>query len=119
METMIRNKVQLLGNLGRDPELKEFESGKRCSQMSVATSERFTFGDGQTKDDVQWHRVVAWGRTAEQAMEQLRKGSRVSLEGRLVHRSYETKEGGKRYITEVVMDRFQVVEPRTAEATNA
>ena len=108
--TMQKNRVQLMGNLGKDPELKEFEGGKRLVRISVATTERFTFGGGDTKEDTQWHNVIAWGKTAELAAQQLRKGSRVSLEGRLVHRSYEGKDGQKRYSTEVVMSQFQLVE---------
>lgn len=110
METMVKNRVQLLGNLGRDPELKEFEGGKRRLRMTLATNEKFEYSTGQSKEDTQWHSVVAWGRTAEQAAEVLKKGSFVSIEGRLVHRNYEDKEGQKRYVTEVVMTQFQVVE---------
>ena len=118
METMIKNRVQLMGNLGKDPEVREFDGGKRMARFSLATNERFTFGDGQAKEDTQWHGVVAWGRVAEQVSQQLRKGARITMEGRLVHRSYETKEGQKRYITEVVMNSFQVVE-NTVEAAQA
>ena len=114
--TMQKNRVQLMGNLGRDPEVKEFEGGKRLMRMSVATTELFTFGGG-TKEDTQWHNVIAWGKTAELAVQQLRKGSRVSLEGRLVHRTYETKDGQKRYSTEVVMSQFQVIEKQEVVAS--
>lgn len=118
MEKMIKNRVQLIGNLGKDPDVREFEGGKKMARFSVATNERFAYGDGQFKEDTQWHGIVAWGRVAEQAAQQLRKGVRISLEGRLVHRSYETKDGQKRYITEVVMNSFQVAEStvETAEA---
>jgi len=110
MEKMIKNRVQLMGNLGKDPDVREFEGGKKMARFSMATNERFAYGDGQFKEDTQWHGIVAWGRLAEQVSQQLQKGARISLEGRLVHRSYETKEGQKRYITEVVMNSFQVVE---------
>ena len=118
MEEKITNRVLLMGNLGKDPEVKELQGGKRLARFSVATNERFSYGDGQTKEDTQWHSVIAWGRTAEQVARQLRKGSRLSLEGRLVHRVYETKEGQKRYVTEVVMNSFALEGPReeTAEA---
>ena len=109
-EKMIRNRVQLMGNLGKDPELREFDGGKKKVRFSVATNERFMYGDGQFKEDVQWHGVVAWGKLAQQAAEQLRKGSRISLEGRLVHGSYEGEDGQKRYFTEVVMNSFQLSE---------
>lgn len=118
MEKMIRNRVQLMGNLGKDPDVREFEGGKKMARFSLATNERFAYGDGQFKDDTQWHGIVAWGRVADQVSQQLEKGARISMEGRLVHRSYETKEGQKRYITEVVMNSFQVMEStvETAEA---
>ncbi|MBK8581798.1 MAG: single-stranded DNA-binding protein [Flavobacteriales bacterium] len=109
MEPVIKNRVQLTGNLGKDPAVREFEGGKRMARFSVATNERFTYGDGQTKEDTQWHNVAAWGRVAEQAIEQLRKGSRITLEGRLVHSVYE-KDGQKRYSTDVVLNSFQLVE---------
>ncbi|MCB0772064.1 MAG: single-stranded DNA-binding protein [Flavobacteriales bacterium] len=117
-EKLIRNRVQLMGNLGKDPEVREFEGGKKRARFSLATNERFPYGDGQFKEDTQWHDVVAWGRTAEQVA-QLRKGSRIAMEGRLVHRTYETKEGQKRYITEVVLNTFQSVEAATEVAAGA
>lgn len=119
MEKIIKNRVQLMGNLGKDPDVREFQGGKRLARLSVATNERFNFGDGQAKDDTQWHDVIAWGRTAEEVAKQLHKGSRVSLEGRLVHRVYETKEGQKRYITEVVMNSFEVIAAQAEELDTA
>lgn len=107
---MIRNRVQLMGNLGKDPDVREFEGGKKMARFSLATNERFAYGDGQFKEDTQWHGIVAWGRTATQVEQQLKKGSRITMEGRLVHRSYETKDGQKRYITEVVMNSFEADE---------
>ena len=115
---MIKNRVQLMGNLGKDPAVREFDGGKRMVRFSVATNERFTFGDGQTKDDTQWHNVVAWGKVAEQAAQQLHKGSKVALEGRLVHSVWE-KDGQKRYNTEVVVSGFQLVEEKAEVAEAA
>lgn len=106
---MITNRVQLTGNLGKDPEVREFEGGKRKAWFSIATSEQFSFGNGNTKDDTQWHNVVAWGKSAEEVMSALKKGIRISLEGRLVHGSYLAKDGQKRYYTEVVLSRFEVM----------
>ncbi len=114
METTITNRVQLMGNLGKDPEVREFEGGKRKAWFSIATSEQFSFGNGNSKEDTQWHNVVAWGKSADEVMQALKKGSRISLEGRLVHGSYQGKDGQKRYFTEVVMNQFQVME-RKAE----
>lgn len=114
METMTVNRVQLMGNLGKDPELREFEGGKKRARFSLATTEHFNFGNGNSKEDTRWHQVTAWGRQADDVMQSLKKGSRITLEGRLVHGSYETKDGQKRYFTEVVLNQFQPVE-RKAE----
>lgn len=113
---MLRNRVQLMGNLGGDPQVKEFEGGKRKVSLSIATNERWDFGQGNIKEDTQWHKVVAWGKVAEQAFQFLRKGSQISLEGRLIHRVYEDKDGQKRYFTEVVMSSFQLIEKPVAVA---
>lgn len=115
MNTM-KNLVQLIGNLGNDPEIKEVSGGRRMARMSVATSESYTNKSGERITDTQWHTVVAWGTTAEAVERLLRKGSPIALEGRLVHRSYETKEGVKRYITEVVLNDFQLLQPRPEAA---
>ena len=113
---MQRNRVQLMGNLGRDPEVKEFEGGKRRVTFSIATNERWDFGQGNIKDDTQWHKVACWAKVAEQASQMLRKGSQISLEGRLIHRTYEDKDGKKCYFTEVVMSSFQLIEKQVAVA---
>lgn len=118
MNTM-KNLVQLIGNLGNDPEIKEVSGGRRMARMSVATSESYTNKSGERITDTQWHTVVAWGQTAEMAERLLRKGSPVMLEGRLVHRSYEAKDGSKRYITEVVMSNFQLLPNKREEAAAA
>jgi single-strand DNA-binding protein len=79
------------------------------ARISVATNDSYRNASGERVTDTQWHTVVAWGNTAEAVERLLRKGSPVALEGRLVHRSYETKDGSKRYITEVVMNDFQLL----------
>lgn len=111
----LKNKVHLIGNLGFDPEVREIAKGCKVARISVATSDSYRNASGERVTDTQWHTVVAWGTTAEAVERLLRKGSPVALEGRLVHRSYETKDGTKRYITEVVMNDFQVL-PSKAEA---
>ena len=113
METTIINRVQLMGNLGKDPELREFEGGKKRARFSLATTEQFNFGNGNSKEDTQWHQVTAWGKSADDVIGALKKGSRVSIEGRLVHGSYQGKYGQKRYFTEVVMNSFSVLERAT------
>ena len=79
------------------------------ARLSVATNDSYRNASGERVTDTQWHTVVAWGNTAEAVERLLRKGSPIALEGRLVHRSYETKEGVKRYITEVVLNDFQLL----------
>ncbi|MCC6540697.1 MAG: single-stranded DNA-binding protein [Flavobacteriales bacterium] len=105
----LKNKVQLIGNLGFDPEVREIAKGRKVARISVATNDSYRNASGERVTDTQWHTVVAWGNTAEAVERLLRKGSPVALEGRLVHRSYETKDGSKRYITEVVMNDFQLL----------
>lgn len=98
----LRNKVQLIGNLGNDPEIITLESGKKLAKFSVATNESYKNKDGEKIADTQWHNVIAWGKTADIIETYITKGKEVAIEGKLTSRSYETKEGEKRYITEVV-----------------
>jgi len=120
MERSSNNVVELTGNLGRDPEVKEVGKGRKVVHMSVATSESYTNRNGERVTDTQWHTVVGWGDLATKAGEQLRKGSRVNLRGRLVHRNYEGKDGQKRYVSEVVMNEFQLVsKPETEGVSNS
>lgn len=97
----LRNKVQLIGNLGNDPEIINMEGGAKLAKFSIATNETYKNGKGEKVTDTQWHNVVAWGKTAEIAENYLNKGKEVAIEGKLTTRSYETKEGEKRYITEI------------------
>ncbi len=98
----IRNKVQLIGNLGNDPEIINLESGKMLAKFTIATNESYKNNKGEKITDTQWHNIVAWGKTAEIVEKYVTKGKEVAIEGKLTSRSYETKEGEKRYITEVV-----------------
>ena len=97
----LRNKVQLIGNLGQDPEIVNLDNGGKLAKFSVATNEIYKNSKGEKVTDTQWHNVVAWGKTAEIVENYLAKGNEVAVEGKLVHRSYENKEGEKRYITEI------------------
>ena len=99
----LRNKVQLIGNLGADPEVKELTDGKILAKLSIATSDTYKKASGEKVTETQWHNLVAWGKTAEIAGKYLKKGSRVAIEGRLVNRTYEDKKGIKRYVTEIVI----------------
>ena len=97
----LKNKVQLIGNLGQDPEIVNLEGGTKLAKFSIATTDSYKNAKGEKVDDTQWHNIVAWGKTAEIVENYLAKGKQVAIEGKLTHRSYETKEGEKRYITEV------------------
>jgi len=98
----LRNKVQLIGNLGNDPEIITMDSGKKLAKFSIATNESYKNQQGERVTDTQWHNVVAWGKTAEIIEEYVTKGKEVAVEGKLTTRSYDDKEGNKRYTTEVV-----------------
>ena len=98
----LRNKVQLIGNLGNAPEIITLESGKKLAKFSLATNENYKNAKGEKVTDTQWHNIVAWNKTAEIIEKYLEKGNEVAIEGKLTYRSYETKEGDKRYVTEIV-----------------
>ncbi|MCK7591314.1 single-stranded DNA-binding protein [Subsaxibacter sp. CAU 1640] len=100
----LKNKVQLIGNVGNEPEITNLESGKKVAKFSIATNEFYKNLKGEKEQDTQWHNVVAWGKTAEIIEKYVDKGKEVALEGKLTSRSYETKEGEKRYVTEVVVN---------------
>jgi len=98
----LRNKVQLIGNLGNDPEIVTLESGKTLAKFAIATNESYTNNKGEKVTDTQWHNVVAWGKTAQIIEKYVTKGKEVAIEGKLTSRSYDDKDGNKRYITEIV-----------------
>ena len=98
----LRNKVQLIGNLGNDPEIITLESGKKLAKFSIATNESYKNATGEKVTDTQWHNIIAWNKTAEIIEKYVTKGNEIAIEGKLTSRSYETKEGEKKYTTEVV-----------------
>ncbi|MTE26155.1 single-stranded DNA-binding protein [Winogradskyella ouciana] len=98
----LRNKVQLIGNLGKDPEIINLESGKTLAKFSIATNESYKNSQGEKVTDTQWHNIVAWGKTAQIVEKFVTKGKEVAIEGKLTTRSWEDKDGMKRYMTEVV-----------------
>ena len=97
----LRNRVQLIGNLGNDPEIINLDEGGKLAKFAIATNETYKNAKGEKVTDTQWHNVVAWGKTAEIVENYLNKGKEVAVEGKLTTRSYETKDGEKRYITEI------------------
>ena len=98
----LRNKVQLIGNLGNDPEIINLESGKTLAKFAIATNENYKNTNGEKITDTQWHNIVAWGKNAQIIEKYVTKGKEVAIEGKLTSRSYDDKNGNKRYITEVV-----------------
>lgn len=105
----IRNRVQLVGNLGKDVELFNFDSGSKKAIITIATNEYYKNNKGEKVTDTQWHTVVAWGNLAELMASSLEKGNEVVVNGKLSQRSYDDKEGKKRYVTEVVANEFMRV----------
>ncbi len=111
----LRNKVQLIGNLGNAPDVRTTENGKKLAQFNVATSESYRNAKGEKVTETQWHRVVAWGKVAEIAEKYLDKGKEVALEGKLVNRSYTDKEGNKKYITEIQVSELLLLGAKSAQ----
>jgi len=105
------NRVLLIGRLGRDPEVKALPSGRSVANFSLATDEPVKKPDGSWERRAEWHKLVAWGTTAETVGKYFRKGSWMAVEGRLQTREWE-KDGAKRYSTEVVIDRLEFVGPK-------
>ena len=103
------NKVILIGNLGKDPELRYSPLGQAVTSFPVATSERIINPQGNTEDRVEWHNIVLWGRKAEVASEHLRKGSSIYIDGRLQTRMWQDRDGKERLTTEVVAKKFQML----------
>jgi len=101
------NKVILIGNLGKDPELRYTPAGQPVATFSLATSERFTDRSGQRQDRTEWHTVVAWGKLGELVNQYLKKGRSAYIEGRITTRSWDDKDGNKRYKTEIVANQVQ------------
>ena len=98
----LKNKVQLIGHLGNDPEIINLESGKTLAKFSIATNESYNNAQGEKVENTYWHNIVAWGKTAQIVEKVVSKGKEVAIEGKLTTRSWEDKDGMKRYTTEVV-----------------
>jgi single-strand DNA-binding protein len=107
------NKVTLIGNLGKDPEYQQLEANVSVAKFSLATTESFKDKNGQTQTTTDWHTVVLWRSLAELAHKYLQKGSLVYVEGKLKPRSYDDRDGTKRYVTEVVAEQIIMLDKRT------
>lgn len=108
------NKAILVGNLGRDPELRTTPNGQSVVNFTLATSETWTDKSGERVERTEWHRIVAWGRTAEMCNQYLSKGRTVYVEGRIQTREWEDKDGNKRYTTEINANTVNFIGPRTS-----
>ncbi|REE07762.1 MULTISPECIES: single-stranded DNA-binding protein [Winogradskyella] len=113
----LKNKVQLIGNVGNVPEITNLENGKKVAKFSIATNESYKDSKGEKVTDTQWHTIVAWGKIAEIVEKYVGKGKEVALEGKLTSRSYETAVGEKRYVTEVVVDEILLLGIKGDNAT--
>jgi single-strand DNA-binding protein len=110
------NKVSLIGNLGKEPEFQVLEGGISVAKFSLATTETFKDKNGQNHSDTEWHTVVLWRNLADLAHQYLKKGSSVYVEGKLKTRSYDTPNGEKRYVTEVIAEQLIMLDKKPGEA---
>lgn len=99
----LKNTVQLIGHVGKDPIIKDFEGGKKLASLTLATNDVFVSKKGDQVEQTQWHTIVAWGKTAEIIEKFVEKGKKIGIIGRLTSRSYDDNEGNKRYVTEVIV----------------
>jgi single-strand DNA-binding protein len=100
----MKNTVQLIGNVGQEPEIKNFDGGRKLANLTIATNDSYKNDKGEKVEQTEWHKVVAWGKTADIIEKYVTKGLQIGIEGKLTHRSYDDKNGEKRYITEVVVN---------------
>lgn len=110
----LKNRVQLIGHLGQDPEIKSLNGDKMLAKFSIATSDSYKREDGEKVTETQWHNVIAWNGTAKVVEKLLTKGSHVAIEGKLTSRSWEDKDGNKKYITEVVAHEMLLLKSQKA-----
>ena len=108
----LRNRVQLIGNLGANPEVKQFDGGKKMARFSLATTESYKNDKGEKIKETQWHNLVAWDKLAGLVETYLTKGNEIAVEGKLMTRSWQDKNGQKRYITEIVMNEMVMLKTK-------
>lgn len=110
------NKVELIGNLGNDPELRHTGTGQAVTNFRMATNERYRTAGGELRERTEWHRITVWGKVAEACAKYIGKGAQVRVEGKLRTRSWEDGDGAKRYTTEIYADRVDFLSPRKKDA---
>jgi len=108
----LRNRVQLIGHLGADPEVKTIENGNKLAKLSLATNEVYKNAQGEKVTETQWHNVIVWGKPADIAEQYLRKGSEVMIDGKLTYRDYVGKDGIKRYQTEIKAENLLLMDKK-------
>lgn len=110
----MKNKVQLIGNLGNDPDVRTTDAGKKWARFSVATNESYRNAKGEKVTETQWHSLVVWGKLAELAEKYLHKGREIAIEGKLVNRNYTDKDGNKKYVSEVQVNELLLLGEKKA-----
>ena len=105
----MKNRVQLIGHVGNEPEIKTFDGGKKLANLTIATNDTYRNDKGDKVEQTEWHKVTAWGKTADIIEKYVTKGKEVAIEGKLTHRSYEDKNVEKRYITEVIVNEILLI----------
>ncbi|RRJ90565.1 single-stranded DNA-binding protein [Paenimyroides tangerinum] len=100
----LRNSVRLIGRVGNNPEVKNFDGGKKVATLTLATNEVYYNDKNEKVENTQWHNLVAWGKVAEIIEKFIEKGKEIAVEGKLTYRTYDDKEGNKRYVTEIVIN---------------
>ncbi|TNJ46097.1 single-stranded DNA-binding protein [Tamlana fucoidanivorans] len=99
----LKNKVQLIGNVGQEPSITNLENGKKVARLSLATNGHYKNGQGEKQTDTNWHTIISWGKTADIIERYVTKGKEIAIEGKLSTRAYDDKDGNKRYVTEVIV----------------
>ena len=105
----LKNRVQLIGHVGNDPEIKTFEGGRKLATITLATNDHYKNAQGEKVEQTEWHRLTAWGATADLIEKLVTKGKEIAIDGKLTHRTYDDKNGEKRFITEVSINEFMLL----------
>jgi single-strand DNA-binding protein len=108
----LRNSVQLIGNLGMDPEVKEVSNGNKMARFSLATSDSYKNQKGEKVTETQWHNLIIWGKQAEIAGKYLKKGKQIAVEGKLETNSYDDKEGNRKFFTQIKVNDFVMLDSK-------
>lgn len=111
----LKNKVQLIGNLGNNPEIKTLDGGKKLARFSIATNESYRNTNGEKVTETQWHNLVAWGKLAEIIEKYVMKGSEIAVEGKLTYRTYNDKGGVKKYFTEIQVNELLMLGEKSSK----